>query len=88
MNFTSVSKTSVIGNGIDEDSVVFADLPNPTFFRSEQLLSAEVEQGAINEWVVTEGTFEATFNPPGEYSFVLSAEGFETYSVTITALEA
>ena len=88
MQFTPASKTVVLGNGVDEDSVWFRDLPVPTHIQTQQLPTETVPVGASNEWDHFEGEFEATFYPPGDYLFVLNAAGYDQYSVVITATEA
>lgn len=77
--FFAPDKTTVLANA--EDICLFQGLPVPTAFFSEQL-----PDGATNEWVCTDGFFEATMSPHGEYRFTLSAEGYDTMVVTVMAL--
>lgn len=81
LQFEPPNKTTVIANA--EDVVLWTHLPNPTHF-----VSYQSGDGASNEWDVTNGYWEATFNPAGIYYFILTSPGYEDSLVKVTAVDA
>lgn len=80
MNFNQPTALTVRADGSEPS--FFTDLPPATTFVTEQL-----PNGATSSWLEGSGSFEATFNPAGEYRFTLSADGYDTLVVVITATE-
>lgn len=78
--FTPVARTTVLGNA--DDWIRFEDLPNPTRFQTLQVLAND--QGARDDFLVTDGFFDANFGT-GTYEWLLTADGYDDYALTITA---
>lgn len=79
--FPEPNKSTVLADA--EDAVVWTELPNPTHF-----VSYQSGDGASNEWDVTEGIWEATFNPAGTYYFILTSPRYEDTLVKVNAVDA